>query len=364
MTLAQRLYERGLITYHRTDAVYLSPKAVEEFRSYIAKTYGESYMVTKPRFYKNSSKNAQEAHGAIRPTKVEVLVPGEIDSKELKLYGLIWKRAVATQAAGARLRNTTLLLENGTALFRAMGVKVEFDGFYRISGDKHDDQLLPDLKVGDKVESRDIKIVETETQPPPRYTDASLVGSLEKQGIGRPSTYAPIISTIIVRQYVEREEGKFKPTSLGQAVSEFLVTNFEKIVSLPFTVNMEESLDKIATGTLDWKKMMTDFWKDFGKEVKLVEKNAVRVKVATEATGEKCPECKEGDLVIRVGRFGKFISCSRFPDCKYRTSFKEDAGFKCPTCRADGVVRRTKTGKKFFGCSSYPKCKWAGWKKP
>jgi len=191
-----------------------------------------------------------------------------------------------------------------------------------------------------------------------------LVGSMEKQGIGRPSTYAPIISTIIFRQYIDREEGKFKPTSLGQAVSEFLVTNFEKIVSLPFTVNMEEGLDKIAAGVLDWKKMMTDFWKDFGKEIKSVEKNAERVKVATEATGEKCPECKEGDLVIRVGRFGKFISCSRFPDCKYRTSFKEDAGFKCPTCGADGVVRRTKTGKRFYGCSSYPKCKWAGWKKP
>jgi len=364
MTLAQRLYEQGLITYHRTDAVYLSPKAVEEFRSYIAKTYGESYVVAKPRFYKNSSKNAQEAHEAIRPTKVAVISPEEIDSKEMKLYELIWKRAVATQAAGARLRNTTWLLKNGTALFKAMGVKVEFDGYYRVSGDKHDDQLLPEVKAGDKIKSKEIKTIETETQPPPRYTDASLVGSMEKQGIGRPSTYAPIISTIIVRQYVEREEGKFKPTTLGAAVSEFLVTNFEKIVSLPFTVNMEESLDKIAAGTLDWKKMMKDFWKDFGKEIKSVEKNAVRVKVATEATGEKCPECKEGDLVIRVGRFGKFISCSRFPDCKYRKSFKEDAGFKCPTCGADGVVRRTKTGKKFYGCSSYPKCKWAGWKKP
>jgi len=364
MTLAQRLYERGLITYHRTDAVYLSPKAVEEFRSYIAKTYGESYAVAKPRFYKNNSKNAQEAHEAIRPTKVGVVSPDEVDSKEKKLYELIWRRAVATQAAGARLRNTILLLKNGTALFKAMGVKVEFDGYYRISGDKHDDQLLPNLKVGDKISSSEVKTIETETNPPPRYSDASLVGSLEKQGIGRPSTYAPIISTIIVRQYVEREEGKFKPTFLGQAVSEFLVTNFEKIVSLPFTVNMEESLDKIALGSLDWKKMMTDFWRDFGKEIKSVEKNAVRVKVATEATGQKCPECKEGDLVIRVGRFGKFISCGRFPDCKYRTSLKEDAGFKCPTCGADGVVRRTKTGKKFFGCSSYPKCNWAGWKKP
>ncbi|MEK7527902.1 MAG: type I DNA topoisomerase [Patescibacteria group bacterium] len=364
MTLAQRLYEGGLITYHRTDSVFLSPKAVAEFSGYIAKTYGESYAVTKPRFYKNNSKNAQEAHEAIRPTKVGVTSPDEVDSKEKKLYELIWRRAVATQAAGARLRNTTVLLKNGTALFKAMGVKVEFDGYYRISGDKHDDQLLPELKAGDKIKAREVKTVEAETSPPPRYTDASLVGSMEKQGIGRPSTYAPIISTIIVRQYIEREEGKFKPTFLGQAVSEFLVTNFEKIVSLPFTVNMEESLDKIAAGTLDWKKMMGDFWRDFEKEIKSVEKNAVRVKIATEATGQKCPECKEGDLVIRVGRFGKFISCSRFPECKYRTSLKEDAGFKCPTCGAEGVVRRTKTGKKFFGCSSYPKCKWAGWKRP
>jgi DNA topoisomerase-1 len=198
----------------------------------------------------------------------------------------------------------------------------------------------------------------------PRYTDASLVSSLEKQGIGRPSTYAPIISTIILRQYVERDEGKFKPTVLGVATNEFLVKNFEDILSLPFTAEMEANLDEIALGKWNWKEMMKKFWKGFSAEVETAEKNSTRVKVETEKIGEKCPECEEGDLVIRLGRFGKFISCSRFPECRYSRQYKEDAGFKCPECGKEGVVRRTKTGRRFYGCSDYPKCKWAGWKKP
>jgi DNA topoisomerase-1 len=205
---------------------------------------------------------------------------------------------------------------------------------------------------------------ELETSPPPRYTDASLVSSLEKQGIGRPSTYAPIISTIQVRQYVEKEEGKFKPSPLGVAANDFLVKNFEDILSLPFTAEMEENLDKIALGKLDWQKMMKSFYTDFKKEVKEATDNGDRVKVETEKLGEKCPECKTGDLVIRVGRFGKFISCNRFPECRYTRQFKEAAGFKCPKCGADGVIRRTRTGRKFYGCANYPKCKWAGWKRP
>jgi len=223
---------------------------------------------------------------------------------------------------------------------------------------------LPQLVEGGLVEAKKIVVEENETSPPPRYTDASLIASLERQGIGRPSTYAPIISTIQLRQYIEKEEGKFRSTALGEATNEFLVKNFPKIVSLPFTAQMEDDLDEIARGQRDWKKMMREFWEKFETELKGVEKTAERVKVAAEKTGEKCPECKEGDLVIRLGRFGKFVSCSRFPECKYTRQFKEEAGFKCPTCGADGVVRKTKTGRRFYGCSSYPKCKWAGWKKP
>jgi DNA topoisomerase-1 len=230
--------------------------------------------------------------------------------------------------------------------------------------EKWEDQILPDWKEKDEVAVKTVEAIEFETNPPPRYTDASLVASLEKQGIGRPSTYAPIISTIQVRQYVEKDEGKFKPTVLGVAANQFLVKNFANILSLPFTAEMELSLDKIALGKLEWKTMMRNFWKTFEPIVKKVEKDSDRVKVEVEKTGEKCPECKEGELVIRMGKFGKFISCSRFPECKYTKAFQEDAGFNCPLCGAPGVVRKTKTGRKFFGCSKYPTCKWAGWKRP
>jgi DNA topoisomerase I len=364
MSVAQKLYEKGLISYHRTDSVYLSDKAISEFRDFIVKEYGQNYLSEKVRVYKNNSKNAQEAHEAIRPTNVTIKNIEGADSREEKLYEMIWKRAVATQGATAKLKNTTINFSVKNALFQSKGVRMLFDGFLKISGEKHEDQILPELNEGEKVLAKKIDFEENETNPMPRYSDASLVSSLEKQGIGRPSTYAPIISTIIMRQYVERDEGKFKPTVLGKATNEFLVKNFEDILSLPFTAEMEESLDKISLGKLKWKEMMKKFWKGFEKEVKKAEKDGERVKVETEKLGEKCPECKEGDLVIRLGRFGKFISCSRFPECKYTRQYQEDAGFKCPECGADGVVRRTKTGRKFFGCSNYPKCKWAGWKKP
>ena len=363
MSVAQKLYEQGLITYHRTDSVFLSSKAINEFRDYIGATYGKDYVSEKVRVFKNNSKNAQEAHEAIRPSNIKN--KGEkLDGREKKLYEMIWRRALSTQAAGARMKNTTVTLTNGKGTFRSSGVIMLFEGFLKISGEKHEDQLLPEMKVGDKIPSKKIWVEETETNPPPRYSDASLVSSLEKQGIGRPSTYAPIISTIQARQYVDKDEGKFKPTSLGIAVNSFLVKNFGEVMSLPFTANMEEDLDKVALGKSDWKKMMKKFWKEFEGIIKKVEKEAERVKVEVEKTGEKCPECKEGDLVIRLGRFGKFISCGRFPDCKYTAQYKEDAGFKCPDCGGEGVVKRTKTGRKFFGCGNWPKCKWAGWKKP
>ena len=364
MSVAQQLYEKGLISYHRTDSVYLSEKAIGEFRNFIAKEYGENYLSEKVRVYKNNSKNAQEAHEAIRPTNVTIRTIEGADSREIKLYEMIWKRAVSTQGAAAKLKNTTIDFSVNNALFQSKGVRMLFDGFLKISGEKHEDQILPEVNEGEKITAKKINFEENETSPMPRYSDASLVSSLEKQGIGRPSTYAPIISTIILRQYVERDEGKFRPTVLGNAANEFLVKNFEDILSLPFTAEMEEDLDKISLGKLKWKEMMKKFWQGFEKEVKKAEKDGERVKVETEKLNEKCPECKEGDLVVRLGRFGKFISCSRFPDCKYSRQYQEDAGFKCPECGADGVVRKTKTGRKFYGCSNYPKCKWAGWKKP
>ncbi len=364
MSVAQQLYEKGLISYHRTDSVYLSEKAIGEFRKFIEKELGKKYLSEKIRVYKNNSKNAQEAHEAIRPTNVSIRNIEGADSREIKLYDIIWKRAVATQGAAAKMKNTTINFSVNNAIFQSKGVRMLFDGFLKISGEKHEDQILPELNEGEKIIAKKIGYENNETMSMPRYSDASLVSSLEKQGIGRPSTYAPIISTIIMRQYVERDEGKFKPTVLGKATNEFLVKNFEDILSLPFTAEMETSLDKIALNKLNWKEMMKKFWKDFEKEVKKANKDGERVKVETEKLGEKCPECKEGDLVIRLGRFGKFVSCNRFPDCKYSRQYQENAGFKCPECGAEGVVRKTKTGRKFYGCSNYPICKWAGWKKP
>ncbi|MFA6368758.1 MAG: type I DNA topoisomerase [Candidatus Shapirobacteria bacterium] len=364
MSVAQKLYEKGLITYHRTDSVYLSEKAILDFRKYIEDKFGSNYVVAKTRFYKNTSKNAQEAHEAIRPTNVSKSFIDDGDVRENKLYEMIWKRAVATQGAAAIMKNTTILFSNGMGTFESKGVRMLFDGFLKITGDKHEDQVLPELKENEKIRGKKNWSVGSETNPMPRYSDASLVSSLEKQGIGRPSTYAPIISTILLRQYIEREEGKFRPTVLGQATNQFLVKNFANILSLPFTAEMEEDLDKVSLGKANWREMMKSFWKQFEKELKLAEAESERVKVEVEKTGEKCPECKEGNLVIRLGKFGKFISCDRFPECKYTKQFQEVAGFKCPECGAEGVVRKTKTGRKFYGCSKYPVCKWAGWKKP
>lgn len=364
MSFAQRLYERGLITYHRTDSVYLSEKATNEFRGFIAKSYGKEYVPEKTRFFKNNSVNAQEAHEAIRPTNATMVEPNGLDSKEMRLYQMIWRRAVGSQATAAKMMNSSILFEGGKGLFKSTGVKILFDGFLKIMQEKWEDQILPDWKEKDEVAVKSVEGLEMETNPPPRYTDASLVASLEKQGIGRPSTYAPIISTIQARQYVDKDEGKFKPTVLGVAANQFLVKNFPDVLSLPFTAEMELDLDKIALGKMEWHKMMKLFWKTFEPTVKKVEKESERVKVEVEKIDEKCPTCHEGDLVIRMGRFGKFISCSRFPDCKYTAPFKEEAGFNCPECGSAGVIRKTKTGRKFFGCSRYPDCKWAGWKKP
>ena len=217
-------------------------------------------------------------------------------------------------------------------------------------------------------EGLDLKNVLAEqkfTEPSARYTDATLVKAMEERGIGRPSTYAPTISTILARQYVEYDERKFKPTTVGIATNDFLVGNFDQTVDYDFTAGMEEDLDRIALGKRKWVPVIRDFWEPFLRKAEFVEKNAKRVKVPTESTGNKCPVCKEGDEVIRVGRFGKFLSCSRFPECKYTANYVEKLqGIKCPEDGGDIVIKKTRKGKTFFGCSNYPNCKWASWRDP
>lgn len=369
MSVAQKLYEEGLITYHRTDSLNMNGAAVEKARGLIKKEYGEKFLSEKARFYKTQSKVAQEAHEAIRPTDVTKepkTLSGEIEHDFARLYDLIWRRFVATQMAAAVYSETTIDVTAGEYLLRASGQIMTFDGWRKLFTQDKEFIELPDIEKGE-----DLKLIKTWgdqkfTLPPARYNEASLIKTLEKLGIGRPSTYAPTISTIQVRSYVEKNESKqFIPTSVGFAVTDFLVANFPKIFDYDFTAGMEEDLDSIANGAHPWEKTIKEFYGPFDKKVEDVTKNSKRVKIAVEKLGQKCPECKIGELVIRTGRFGKFISCSRFPECKYTAKYLEKVGVKCPECKkGDVIVKKTSKGRKFFGCSRYPDCKWASWRNP
>lgn len=240
-------------------------------------------------------------------------------------------------------------------------------GWNEVSHDSSevDESQLPEVEKDEPLKLLKVIPEQKFTQPPARFTEASLIKTLEKLGIGRPSTYAPTINTIQIRNYVEKNEGKFFPTTIGIAVNDFLIGNFPDVFEYQFTAGMEEGLDKVANGEEKWVRLISDFYKPFEVKLKDVDKNAKRVAIEAEKTGEKCPECKEGEVIIRLGRFGKFLSCSRFPDCKYTAKYINKAGIKCPDCKTgDVIIKNTKRGRKFFGCSRYPKCKWASWRKP
>ncbi len=371
MSIAQKLYEQGLITYHRTDSTNISKEAIAKLRPFVEKQFGKDYIPENPRFYKTKAKVAQEAHEAIRPTHVAKEVNGDVRPEEKKLYDLVWKRFVASQMSDSVFDETKISVtakNNREYLLRASGQVMKFDGWRKVMPLKATEDTVVSLPNVVKDEALDLISLDPQqkfTQPPARFNEASLIKTLEKLGIGRPSTYAPTISTIQDRQYVEKTEGKFFPTSVGMAVNDFLVSNFPAEVEYSFTAKMEDSLDNIAKGEEKWKDVIGTFWKPFEKKLTSVEKDAKRVKIETEKLGRKCPECKEGELVIRLGRFGKFISCERFPDCKYTEKYIEKIDMKCPDCgKGDVVVKRTGKGRTFFGCSTYPDCKWASWTNP
>jgi DNA topoisomerase-1 len=263
---------------------------------------------------------------------------------------------------------TTIDVSAGDFLLRASGQVIKFDGWKKVMPSKLDELgavTLPEVKVGEPLSLLKIDPQQKFTEPPARYTEASLIKTLEKLGIGRPSTYAPIISTIQIRNYVEKDEGKFTPTPVGVAVTDFLVENFPDVFDYAFTAEMEDHLDKIADGKNVWTDSIKKFWSPFNSKLTDVTKHSKRVKIEVEKLGRKCPDCKKGELVIRVGRFGKFISCSRFPDCKHTEKYVEKIGMKCPECgKGEVIVKKTSRGKRFFGCSRYPKCKWASWRNP
>ena len=368
MQIAQKLYEEGYITYHRTDSVNLAEKFIGEAREFLEKEYGKSYVPATPRRYKTKSKVAQEAHEAIRPTQVTVPSSGlsqnsEFNRDHLRLYDLIWKRAVASQAAEAVFDSTTIDITSSNGyLFETSGSVIKFDGYLRIIGRDSEERVIPDVSQGQSVSLQESMPLQHFTSPPPRYTEASLVKTLEEKGIGRPSTYAPIMSTIVDRQYVTRDEKKLLPTELGVAVTDFLVQYFPNILDLPFTAHLEDDLDAIANGEKAWVPVIRDFYTPFAQHLERTYDVADKVKLSEEKIDEKCPTCGH-DLVIRTGRFGKFVACTNFPECTYTRQYGEKVDIKCPRCGGDIVVKKSKRGKKFYGCSNYPKCTFAAWKK-
>jgi DNA topoisomerase I len=394
MMLAQSLYEEGLITYMRTDSVNLSQDALTTAREFITKEYGANYLPEKPKFYKTRSKVAQEAHEAIRPTdiyKTPQMMSSKLEKDQFRLYSLIWNRMAACQMKEAIYDQTTIdIISTGETKynFRAVGRIMKFDGWLRVYGideeteskkevkegekesQEENDEIvkentrLPDIAVGAPLNLEKLMPEQHFTQPPPRYTEASLVKALEEKSIGRPSTYAPTISTIMDRKYIERIDKKLHPTPIGIAVNDFLVKNFEDVLSYSFTADLEAELDDIANGEIQWIPTIKKFYDPFAQKVEVTQETAERVKVATEETGEKCPECGN-PLIIRYGRFGKFISCSTYPECKYTAPFMNKLeGVMCPKDAGQVIMRKTKKGRSFYGCANYPKCDWSSWTKP
>lgn len=434
MTLAQKLYEGielgnegqiGLITYMRTDSQNLSDKFLNEAKAHIQETYGNEYALSEPRRYKTSSKGAQEAHEAIRPTDVsrtpDAVAP-YLEAGLLKLYRLIWQRAVATQMQPARMMATSVDIVGGTAsadartggeaMFRATGQRVVFDGYLKLYPDQDKDKLLPELHEGETLTAESIEGKQHFTEPPPRFSDASLVKKLEEDGIGRPSTYASTISTLIDRGYVERDERKrLFPTEIAGQVNDLLVKRFPSIVDPEFTARLESSLDKIAEGEMEWRPLLQAFYGPFHLNLEEQEKE-LDAEGQKEAEGEVCdkcgkpmtlkhgrfgkflacsgyPECKRtrpvkgapdlaapeptdqvcdtcgAPMVKKVGRFGPFLSCSRYPECKNIKSIERKIGVICPKCKQGEIIeKRTKKGKVFYSCNRYPDCDQAFWDKP
>lgn len=389
MRLAQDLYEQGLITYMRTDSVNLAPAAVAVTRKLIAEKFGSKYLPSAPRKYKARSRLAQEAHEAIRPTNVQVTsdklvsFSGEkqVTSQDhRRLYDLIWKRMIVCQMAEAIVVETIVDISAsftsgaskaatghtpGVYTLRASGSKIKFDGWYKVyEKPQVKEQELPQLSVGEDLDLLKVDPQQKFTEPPPRYTEATLIRELEKNDIGRPSTYAPTISTLYERVYVERFEGrKIKPTPIGTTTVDFLVKYFEDIVNLKFTAEMEENLDKIAQGESEMAPTMKKFWDPFAALVEKVTEEAEKMKVQAEVTDQKCDVCGR-PMVVRYGRFGKFLACSGFPECKNTKTLAAPTGLTCPDDGGNIVVKKTKRGKTFWGCENWPKCKFASWKKP
>ncbi|MCE5037897.1 type I DNA topoisomerase [Staphylococcus auricularis] len=378
MMLAQQLYEGidlkkqgtvGLITYMRTDSTRISEQAKSEAKQYIQDTYGNEYTSKR----KAQGKGDQDAHEAIRPTST-MRTPNEMKAyltrDQHRLYKLIWERFVASQMAPAILDTVALDLTQGDIKFRANGQTIKFKGFTTLYVETKDDEegkkenKLPEIKEGEMVTATDIEPSQHFTQPPPRYTEARLVKTLEELKIGRPSTYAPTLDTIQKRNYVKIESKRFVPTELGEIVYEQVRDYFPEIIDVEFTVNMETLLDKIAEGDLSWQKVIGDFYNSFKQDVERAEEEMEKIEIKDEPAGEDCEVCGS-PMVIKMGRYGKFMACSNFPDCRNTKAIVKKIGVTCPKCNdGDVVERKSKKNRIFYGCSNYPECDFVSWDKP
>ena len=377
MNIAQRLYEAGLITYMRTDSVNLAEEAVAEMRETIAKLFGADKVPLKPQFYKTKSKSVQEAHEAIRPTRsaqTPEILDKKLTAEQAKLYRLIWQRAVASQMPAALLETMVVELSCGGVqnLFRATGSRILDPGFLTVYPEKVDnegDEKLPALVIGDEVTLLELVAEQHFTEPPPRYSEASLVKTLEEYGIGRPSTYATIIDTLLSREYAILENKRFKPTDVGRIVNKFLVNYFTQYVDYTFTAKLEDELDAIANGKYQFLKLMQEFWQPFRLQLEHINETVKRSDVTQEHLDKTCPKCGK-TLTIRLGKSGRFIGCSGYPECDYTANIEEKSTVEkeaapleivpdrqCPNCGAQLQIRSGRYGK-FIGCSNYPKCKY------
>lgn len=382
MMLAQQLYEGidigkkegtvGLITYMRTDSTRISETAKAEAVSYIETKYGKEYISTETKQAKKAS-NAQDAHEAIRPTST-MRTPDELKTvlsrDQLRLYRLIWERFIASQMAPAVLDTVAVDLQHGDVLFRANGSQVKFAGFMKLYIEGTDDQteettkLLPEMEIGDQVTSLEIEPKQHFTQPPPRYSEARLVKTMEELGIGRPSTYAPTLDTIQRRGYVVLDAKRFMPTELGEIVHQQMLEFFPDIINIEFTAKMEQDLDDVEEGSRKWVEVIDDFYKDFEVHVKHADAEMEKVVIKDEPAGEDCEKCGS-PMVFKLGRYGKFMACSNFPDCRNTKAIMKPIGVKCPSCETGEIVeRKSKTKRLFYGCNQYPECEFVSWDKP
>ncbi|MDO5123719.1 MAG: type I DNA topoisomerase [Eubacteriales bacterium] len=381
MKIAQELYEgvdidgigpTGLITYMRTDSLRISADAAREAADYIKSTYSAEYLPAKPRFFKSRS-NAQDGHEAIRPTSVMLTpdrVKANLTTDQYKLYKLIWERFTASQMADCIQKTTSVDIEANGYIFKATGYRVDFDGFTLLYVESKDtdeakENSLPALEKDMTLKLKELLGNQHFTQPPSRYTEASLIKALEEYGIGRPSTYAATISTIVSREYVKRSGKLLNPTELGEALAQLMKERFPKIVNVRFTAQMEQELDTVESGDIEWRDLLSTFYADLEKNLKKAKADmeGVKIHLKEDETDIICEKCGR-QMVVKVGRYGKFIACPGYPECKNIKKYVEKVGVTCPECGADVITRKTKTGKIFYGCSSYPECNFMSWNEP